>query len=116
MSFERAREFSQTRKADIERDVSDPSGLRSFRQPSGSFQTRAPDETIYRFACHALKNSMEMKGREMADVGEFFQRKITVQMLRDIIKHAVDPFFIVVFIHELPASFERGLDPVTTSA
>src|SRR5215471_11068757 len=102
MSLERPREFGQARKADFQRYIGDSPGRGSFHQLGGPLEARAPDEAVQSFTGDAVKNSVKMKGREMTYPCQFAQREIAIQMLGDVVQNAVDPLFIIAFIHHDP--------------
>jgi hypothetical protein len=51
---------------------------------------------VQRLAGNRLKDSMEMERREASDSGERGKRKFSVQVLADVIEHAVDAVFVVI--------------------
>ena len=45
---------------------------------------------------YALKNAVEVERGETADAGQSRQREFAVEMLRDVVEHAIDPVVIVL--------------------
>src|SRR5262249_34521514 len=105
MILERPREFGQARKPRIQRYIGYSSGWCRFHQLGSSLQARPPDKAVQSFTRDAVENAMKMKGREVTYSRQFAQRKIAVEMLRDVVNNAVDPLFIISFIHHNPDSF-----------
>ena len=114
--LERAREFSGSREARLQGDIGDALSRRCFHQQGGSFQPHTPHVAVQRLARDALKNAVEVERREAADAGQPGQRKFAIEMLRDIVEHAIDPVVIVLVAPHIRMLYHRmdGIAPGVT--
>src|SRR5581483_4841823 len=112
MALEGAREFRGPGEPGLERYVGDALPGRSPQQERGSLQPHAAHVSVQRLAGDAVKDAVEMEWGETADARELGQGQLAVEMVRDVVEHAVHPIPVVlVAAHEFSDATKPGGTP-----